>query len=65
MSKPVFRLGTHTIVGTALRSPVPTFEANLRGSYHLLDACRPHRDLVERFVVASSYKAYGEHESGL
>ena len=65
MSKPVFRLGTHTIVGTACRSPFPTFEASLRDSYHLLDACRRHRDLIERFVVAYSYKANGEHESGL
>ena len=58
----VFHLGAQTIVGTALRSPVPTFEANLRGSYHLLDACRHHRGLVQRVVIASSDKAYGEHE---
>lgn len=59
----VFHLGAQTIVGTALRSPVPTFEANLRGSYHLLDACRHHRGLVQRVVIASSDKAYGEHEA--
>ena len=58
----VFHLGAQTIVGTALRSPVPTFEANLRGSYHLLDACRHHGGLVQRVVIASSDKAYGEHE---
>lgn len=58
----VFHLGAQTIVGTALRSPVPTFEANLRGSYLLLDACRHHDGLVERVVIASSDKAYGEHE---
>jgi CDP-glucose 4,6-dehydratase len=56
----VFHLGAQTIVGTALRNPVPTFEANLRGSYLLLDACRHHRALVKRVVVASSDKAYGE-----
>jgi CDP-glucose 4,6-dehydratase len=56
----VFHLGAQTIVGTALRSPVPTFEANLRGSYLLLDACRQHRGLVARVVFASSDKAYGE-----
>lgn len=59
----VFHLGAQTIVGTAMRSPVPTFEANLRGSYHLLDACRHHRGLVQRVVIASSDKAYGEHEA--
>lgn len=58
----VFHLGAQTIVGTAQRSPVPTFEANLRGSYHVLDACRHHRGLVRRVVVASSDKAYGEHD---
>lgn len=56
----VFHLGAQTIVGTALRNPVPTFEANIRGTYHLLDACRVHAPLVRRVVVASSDKAYGE-----
>ncbi len=56
----VIHLGAQTIVGTALRSPLPTFEANIRGTYNLLEACRIHRDLVQRVVVASSDKAYGE-----
>lgn len=56
----VFHLGAQTIVGTALRSPLPTFEANIRGSYHLLEACRVHGGLVRRIVVASSDKAYGD-----
>jgi len=58
----VFHLGAQTIVGTALRSPLETFESNIRGTYHLLEACRVHRDLVQRVVVASSDKAYGEME---
>lgn len=58
----VFHLGAQTIVGTALRSPLPTFEANIRGTYNLLEACRVHRNLVQRIVVASSDKAYGEAE---
>lgn len=56
----VFHLGAQAIVGTALRSPLPTFESNIRGTYNLLEACRIHRDLVKRVVVASSDKAYGE-----
>jgi CDP-glucose 4,6-dehydratase len=56
----VFHLGAQTIVGTALRSPLPTFEANIRGSYNLLEACRVHAGLVKRIVVASSDKAYGD-----
>lgn len=55
----VFHLGAQTIVGTALRSPLSTFEANIRGTYHLLEACRQHKNLVKRIVVASSDKAYG------
>jgi CDP-glucose 4,6-dehydratase len=59
----VFHLGAQTIVGTALRNPLPTFEANIRGTYNLLDVCRIHRSLVKRVVVASSDKAYGEVET--
>ncbi len=56
----VFHLGAQTLVGVAHRSPVPTFEANLRGTYHVLEACRTHQDFVRRIVIASSDKAYGE-----
>jgi CDP-glucose 4,6-dehydratase len=56
----VLHLGAQTIVGTAHRAPLPTFEANIRGTYNLLEACRVHRDLVSGVVVASSDKAYGE-----
>ena len=55
----VFHLGAQTIVGTALRNPLPTFESNIRGTYNLLEACRQHKSLVKRIVVASSDKAYG------
>ncbi len=57
----VFHLGAQTLVGAAQRSPRHTFEANIRGTYNLLEACRIHAELVERVVVASSDKAYGEH----
>jgi CDP-glucose 4,6-dehydratase len=56
----VFHLGAQTIVGTALRSPLATFEANIRGSYQLLEACHRQRELVKRVIVASSDKAYGD-----
>ena len=58
----VFHLGAQPIVSTALRNPLPTFEANIRGTYHVLEACRVHRSLVKRVVVASSDKAYGDAE---
>ena len=58
----VFHLGAQTIVGTALRNPLPTFEANIRGTYNLLEACRLHSSLVRRVVIASSDKAYGDSD---
>ena len=58
----VFHLGAQTIVGAAQRFPLTTFEANIRGTYNLLEACRLHKDLVKTVVIASSDKAYGEHE---
>jgi CDP-glucose 4,6-dehydratase len=56
----VFHLGAQTIVGTARRFPLPTFEANIRGTYNLLEACRLHQPLMKRIVIASSDKAYGD-----
>jgi CDP-glucose 4,6-dehydratase len=56
----VFHLAAQTIVGTANRSPVPTWEANVRGTWTVLDACR--RLDVERVLVAASDKAYGAHD---
>jgi CDP-glucose 4,6-dehydratase len=56
----VFHLAAQTIVGTANRSPLSTFEANIRGTYVLLEACRAVGG-AERIVVASSDKAYGTH----
>ena len=56
----VFHLAAQPLVGVANRSPLMTFETNIRGTYHLLEACRVHSGLVKRIVVASSDKAYGE-----
>lgn len=57
----IFHLGAQAIVGTAARSPLSTFESNVRGTWNLLEACRECASLVERIVVASSDKAYGAH----
>jgi CDP-glucose 4,6-dehydratase len=56
----VFHLAAQTIVPTANRSPVSTFETNIRGTWTLLEASRRHG--AERVVVASSDKAYGPHD---
>ncbi|MEP7038181.1 MAG: GDP-mannose 4,6-dehydratase [Acidobacteriota bacterium] len=59
----VFHLAAQTIVGTASRSAISTFEANIRGTWNLLEACRVCNKLIERILVASSDKAYGSHEN--
>jgi len=56
----VFHLAAQTLVGTGNRSPVSTFETNIRGTWLLLEACRLHG--VARTVVAASDKAYGRHD---
>jgi CDP-glucose 4,6-dehydratase len=56
----VFHLGAQTIVGVAHRAPLATLEANVRGTYNVLEVCRLHSDLIRRLVIASSDKAYGE-----
>ncbi len=57
----VFHLAAQTIVGIANRNPVSTFEANIRGTWALLEACR-RSPSVKQIVIASSDKAYGDHE---
>ena len=56
----VMHLGAQTIVGTASRNPLSTWESNVRGSYLLLEACRRNARTIRRVVVASSDKAYGD-----
>lgn len=56
----VFHLAAQTIVGIANRNPVSTFESNIQGTWSLLEACR-RSPLVKQLVVASSDKAYGDH----
>ncbi len=57
----VFHLGAQTVVGEASRSPLPTFQTNVRGTYNLLEACRIGRlkGAERRVVVASSSHVYG------
>ncbi len=55
----VFHLAAQTIVGIANRSPLSTFETNIRGTWLLLEAAR-HHPTVRGIVVASSEKAYGQ-----
>lgn len=48
------------IVGIANKSPLPTFEVNIKGTWNILEAARLCK--TKAIVVASSDKAYGEHK---
>jgi CDP-glucose 4,6-dehydratase len=57
----VFHLAAQTIVGVANREPLATFEANIKGTWNVLEACR-RVGQVSRIILASSDKAYGDCE---
>lgn len=54
----VFHLGAQTLVGIAKVDPLGTLEANVRGTWCVLEAARQCG--VSEILVASSDKAYGE-----
>lgn len=55
----VFHLAAQTIVEIANRTPLSTFESNIKGTWNILEACR-RVPTVKKIVVASSDKAYGD-----
>jgi CDP-glucose 4,6-dehydratase len=57
----VIHLAAQTIVTIANRNPVSTWETNVQGTWALLEACR-RSPLVKQIVMASSDKAYGDHD---
>ena len=57
----VFHLAAQTIVGIANRSPLSTFDANIRGTWNVMEAARLS-PTIKRVVVASSDKAYGAQD---
>ena len=58
----VMHLAAQAIVGIANRNPVTTFEANIQGTWSVLEACR-RSPKVKQIVLASSDKAYGDQET--
>ncbi|MEZ4590735.1 MAG: GDP-mannose 4,6-dehydratase [Chloroflexota bacterium] len=57
----VFHLAAQTIVTIANRSPLSTFETNIRGTYLLLEAAR-RNPTIQGIITASSNMAYGTQE---
>lgn len=53
-----FHLAAQALVEIASKSPLSTFESNIKGTWNILEACRNTKS-IERVVVASSDKAYG------
>ncbi len=57
----VFHIAAQAIVGPANRSPLSTFESNIKGTWNVLEACRLSKT-VKGLIVASSDKAYGQQK---
>jgi CDP-glucose 4,6-dehydratase len=57
----VIHLAAQTIVPIANRNPAGTFQANIAGTWALLEAAR-RSPLIKQIVLASSDKAYGDQE---
>jgi CDP-glucose 4,6-dehydratase len=61
----IFHLAASAIVGDAANAPISTFENNIVPTLNILEAARVGSKKIERVVIASSDKAYGDHdESG-
>jgi len=58
----VIHLAAQTIVTIANRNPVSTWETNVQGTWALLEACR-RTPTLKQIVMASSDKAYGDHDN--
>jgi CDP-glucose 4,6-dehydratase len=56
-----FHIAAQAIVGPANRSPLSTFESNIKGTWNILEACRTSKT-VKGMVMASSDKAYGQQK---
>lgn len=58
-----FHLAAQAIVGIANRSPLSTFETNIKGTWTILETIREiNNPEFKGMVVASTDKAYGVHE---
>jgi CDP-glucose 4,6-dehydratase len=55
----IFHLAAQTTLNAPNRSPIPTFESNIAGTWSALEAARLS-PVVERVVVASSFRVYGD-----
>lgn len=54
----VVHLGAQTLVGKAKDNPILTYEANIKGTWEILEACRLNK--TKKIIIASTDKVYGE-----
>lgn len=56
-----FHVAAQAIVNKANKSPIPTFQTNIEGTWNILENVRQYSKHTS-VIVASSDKAYGEHK---
>ncbi|HIH41324.1 TPA: SDR family NAD(P)-dependent oxidoreductase [Candidatus Woesearchaeota archaeon] len=56
-----FHIAAQAIVGPANRSPLSTFESNIKGTWNILEAARLSKT-IKGMIIASSDKAYGQQK---
>ena len=56
-----FHIAAQAIVGPANRSPLSTFESNIKGTWNVLEAARVSKT-IKGLIIASSDKAYGQQK---
>ena len=56
-----FHIAAQAIVGPANRSPLSTFESNIKGTWNILETCRRSKT-IKGTIIASSDKAYGQQK---
>ncbi|KMP10858.1 hypothetical protein UR09_04985 [Candidatus Nitromaritima sp. SCGC AAA799-A02] len=55
----IFHLAAQPLVGLGQQSPISTFDANIKGTWNILEAARQNK--VEKIVIASTTHVYGEN----
>ncbi len=58
-----FHLAASAIVRFVQENPVTAFKTNIAGTWNILEVSRRHMTTLERLVVASSDKAYGQEKA--
>ena len=57
----IFHLAAEALVGRCRQRPLRAFEANIKGTWNILEIARENPD-IQAVIMASSDKAYGEHK---